>query len=144
MIAAVSENPYGTDLPERIYRYKHHLRRRIHAEVAIHCQGSLVQNCALEIFSSFFMAMTENIGKILGTTVFIEAGPMLDPPAEPPRDGWVNDVIDKAARILLDSGLVDSQAEGRNITVPVLSARDLLPTEEKQRGPLDDWLGRPG
>ncbi|KAH6705367.1 hypothetical protein BKA61DRAFT_148272 [Leptodontidium sp. MPI-SDFR-AT-0119] len=133
---------------EKIYRHKDYLRRRIQPELAIHCQGSLVQNCAQEIFSAFFLELISGVDKIHGTTVLVvkpgSRMEMEDLGFSERRDTWVNDVIDKIAKVLYDCSLVDSQMEGRNLIVPVLSAQGLLPTEEssreKQRGPMDRWL----
>ena len=51
------------------------LRRSVQPELAIYCQGTLVQNCALEIFSAFFMAATEDVESILGTTTLQDVIP---------------------------------------------------------------------
>ncbi|PVH73412.1 hypothetical protein DL98DRAFT_538388 [Cadophora sp. DSE1049] len=136
----------STCTPEKMDENKEYLRRKLHPKIAIHCQGTLVQNCALEIFSAFFMEATAGAERLLGNTVFRRGIDL--PPREESRDFgrdmWVNDVIDKIARVLFDCGFVDSQGEGRNIIVPVLSDKGLLPTHEtsreRQQGPMDKWL----
>ncbi|KAG4441845.1 hypothetical protein IFR05_002646 [Cadophora sp. M221] len=173
----ISAEPPSNVTAEKIYRYKDYLRRRIQPDLAIHCQGSLVQNCAQEIFLAFFLELISGVGKIRGTTVLVKPGPRMemdsrmemgprveedvsmemhprmemDPRMEmndlglgERRGTWVNDVIDKIAKVLYDCSLVESQLDGRNLIVPVLSALRLLPTEEssreKRRGPMDRWL----
>jgi hypothetical protein len=124
------------------------------------------------------MALTENIEAILCTTQHLKPPPKnlqvseYDPErVEMPRpvlredsrftEGkelvrsyWKNNVIDKIAGVLFDLGFVESISEGRNIIIPVLSARGLLPTEESslpaaapreknhREQTLDKWLTR--
>lgn len=121
------------------------LRRRVQPELVIYCQGTLVPNCALEIFSAFFMATTEDVEAILGTTALQDR--IMSEYDELGYRVWGNDVIDMFARVLFDSGFVDSTSEGRNIITPTLSARALLPkkesrTEAHRRQTLDSWLIR--
>lgn len=110
---------------EKIYRHKDYLRRRIQPELAIHCQGSLVQNCAQEIFSAFFLELISGVDKIHGTTVLVvkpgSRMEMEDMGFSERRHTWVNDVIDKIAKVLYDCSLVDSQMDGRNLIVPGLA-----------------------
>lgn len=121
------------------------LRRSVQPELVIYCQDTLVQNCALEIFSAFFLAATEDVEAILGTTAL--QGRIMYEYDELGYRVWRNDVIDMFARVLFDSGFVDSTSEGRNIIIPTLSARGLLPKEESRTEPrhrqtLDSWLIR--
>lgn len=134
------------------------LRRILQPEIAVYSQGTLAQNCAMEIFSDFLYAATQQVTKILGTTVYVpddgfklKRNLRLEYVPEPrfnTRDApWTNTVIDAMVRVLFDLGLVETLSEGKNVIIPVLFARGLLPTHESTaRKPkektLDDWLVR--
>lgn len=94
---------------------------------------SLEENCALDIFSSFMLALANNITRIGGTThASIQPSTYaqhIPTSAVQSEDGlWVNSVIEAMVSIVVDSELTD-RTTAYTIIIPALFIYDLLPKD---------------
>ncbi|KAL8820232.1 MAG: hypothetical protein Q9191_007559, partial [Dirinaria sp. TL-2023a] len=92
---------------------------------------SLEENCALDIFSSFMLALANNITRIGGTThTFVQPttyAQHVPTNAVQSEDGlWFNSVIEAMVSIVVDSELTD-RTTAYTIIIPALYIYDLLP-----------------
>ena len=94
---------------------------------------SLEENCALDIYSYFMIALAKNITKIGGTTNIVVQStphtPHIPTHAAESEDGlWVNSVVEAMVSIVVDSELTD-RTTAYTVIIPALHLCDLLPTD---------------
>jgi hypothetical protein len=100
------------------------------AVYGIKSYGSLVQECAWEIFAHFMLALTSNISQVKGITGTRER------PNESAIQGEfppikTNSVFQMIASEVIQSGLVGTTAEAFNLIIPAFAKFGLLPSIEE-------------
>jgi hypothetical protein len=126
----------------------HAIRESVYGLTAVGTRGSLEQNCAVEIFTGFFKAITTEINTIRGETKRVPrhgATPNVDVNSDMNLENpglyhdseliWKNEVVEQLIQVLCDENLVVSQDDGRSVIVPILAYRSLLPTRESASVP---------